>query len=66
MVSTDERRLVTDGSRSTGLGPLRAKHGVRSAAGFRSRNLRHYFAILLTAVDLDVKFVRARLRHASA
>jgi integrase len=34
--------------------------------GFRSHDLRHYFASLLIASGLDVKTVQARLRHASA
>ncbi|WP_231924914.1 MULTISPECIES: site-specific integrase [unclassified Microbacterium] len=34
--------------------------------GFRSHDLRHYFASLLIAAGLDIKTVQARLRHASA
>jgi integrase len=35
-------------------------------AGFRFHDLRHYFASLLIASNLDVKTVQVRLRHASA
>ena len=35
-------------------------------AGFRYRDLRHYFASLLIASGADVKTVQAQLRHASA
>ena len=35
-------------------------------ANFRFHDLRHYFASLPIADGLDVKTVRARLRHASA
>jgi integrase len=34
--------------------------------GFRFHDLRHYFASLLIASNLDVKTVQIRLRHASA
>lgn len=34
--------------------------------GFRTHDLRHYFASLLISSGLDVKVVQARLRHASA
>jgi integrase len=34
--------------------------------GFRFHDLRHYFASLLIACNLDVKTVQLRLRHASA
>jgi integrase len=34
--------------------------------GFRTHDLRHYFASMLIAAGLDVKVVQARMRHASA
>lgn len=34
--------------------------------GFRTHDLRHYFASLLIAAGLDIKTVQARMRHASA
>ena len=35
-------------------------------AGFRTHDLRHYFASLLIASGLDVKNVQTRMRHSSA
>ncbi len=34
--------------------------------GFRTQDLRHYFASLMIAAGLDIKTVQARMRHASA
>jgi integrase len=56
------------------LGPWQLQREFRKARakvsglpdGFRFHDLRHYFASLLIASNLDVKTVQIRLRHASA
>jgi integrase len=44
----------------------RSHAGTGLPEGFRFHDLRHYYASLLISSGLDVKFVQARLRHASA